>query len=270
MVKRIIREDNITFKSLLLYSIDVSEEDSSTSGKGSIVNLSITVAPDTSIEFKGSLESVYKKTIDFIVKQFPEMDMINKILLNYSTDYLVKKYSSLITVNRDRGTVQVLAQPDKLTEEVAVVEPSEPARITDDFHSSSDSIMQLSSSESGNEITLKEEPSASDVAKKWKWSLKELIGLHLIASRIANGLGMSQDEGLQIYEIESATQANSKSINSRLSEMTKSGLVLKDIKFSDPASSEVSSQEEKPYAIYTITTVGIHWLNHIINRKEKV
>ena len=270
MVKRIIREDNITFKLLLLYSIDVSEEDSSTSGKGSIVNLSITVAPDTSIEFKGSLESVYKKTIDFIVKQFPEMDMINKILLNYSTDYLVKKYSSLITVNRDRGTVQVLAQPDKLTEEVAVVEPSEPARITDDFHSSSDSIMQLSSSESGNEITLKEEPSASDVAKKWKWSLKELIGLHLIASRIANGLGMLQDEGLQIYEIESATQANSKSINSRLSEMTKSGLVLKDIKFSDPASSEVSSQEEKPYAIYTITTVGIHWLNHIINRKEKV
>ena len=269
MVKRIIREDNITFKSLLLYSIDVSEEDSSTSGTGSIVNLSITVAPDTSIEFKGLLESVYKKTIDFIVKQFPEMDMINKILLNYSTDYLVKKYSSLITVNRDRGTVQVLAQPDKLTEDKAVVEPSEPARITDDFHSSSDSIMQLSSSESSNEITLKE-PSTSDVAKKWKWSLKELIGLHLIASRIAKGLAMSQDEGLQIYEIEYATQANPKSINSRLSEMIKSGLVLKDIKFSDPASSEVRRQEERPYAIYTITTVGIHWLNHIINRKEEV
>jgi hypothetical protein len=160
-----------------------TKEDSSTRGTGSIVNLSITVAPSTSIEFKGSLESVYKNTIDFIVKQFPEMDMINRILLNYSTDYLVKKYCNLITVNRDKGTVQVLAQPDKLTEEVGVVKPSEPRRTTDDFHSSSDSIMQLSSSESGNKITLKEEPSASDVAKKWKWSLKELIGLHLIASR---------------------------------------------------------------------------------------
>jgi len=245
----------------------VSEEDSSTSGTGSIVNLSITVAPGTSVEFKGSLESVYKNTIDFFVKQFPEIDMINKILLNYSTDYLVKKYSNLISVNRDRGTVQVLAQPDKLTEEeVAAVEPSEPSSTTDNFHPSSDSIMQLSSSESGNEITLKEEPSASDVAKSRKWSLKELIGLHLIASRIAKGLAMSQDEGLQIYEIEYATQANPKSINLRLSEMIKSGLVLKDIKFSDTATSGVSRQEEKPYAIYTITTMGIHWLNHIIDR----
>jgi hypothetical protein len=248
----------------------VSEEDSSTSGTGSIVNLSITVAPGTPIEFKGSLESVYKNTIDFIVKQFPEMDMINRILLNYSTDYLVKKYCNLITVNRDKGTVQVLAQPDKLTEEVGVVKPSEPRRTTDDFHSSSDSIMQLSSSESGNKITLKEEPSASDVAKKWKWSLKELIGLHLIASRIAKGLAMSQDEGLQIYEIEYATQANPKSINSRLSEMIKSGLVLKDMKFSDTTTSGVSRQEEKPYTIYSITTTGIHWLNHIISRKEKM
>jgi hypothetical protein len=77
--------------------------------------------------------------------------MINKILLNYSTDYLVKKYSNLILVNRDRGTVRVLAQHDKLTEEVGVVvEPSEPPRTTDNFHSSSDSIMQLSSSESGS------------------------------------------------------------------------------------------------------------------------
>ena len=245
----------------------MSDIDSSTSGTGSIVNLSITVAPNTSIEFKGSLESVYRNTIDFFVKQFPEIDMINKILLDYSTDYLVKKYANLITVNRDKGTVHVLAQPDNLTEEVGVaVEPSESARRTDDFHSSSDSIMPLSSSESGNEITLKEESDASDVAKKWKWSLKELIGLHLIASRIAKGLAMSQDEGLQIYEIEYATQANPKSINSRLSEMIKSGLVLKDIKFSDIATSGVSRQEEKPYAIYTITTMGIHWLNHIIDR----
>jgi hypothetical protein len=244
----------------------VSKEDSSTGGTGSIVNLSITIAHGTSVEFKGSLESVYKNTIDFFVKQFPEIDTINKILLNYSTDYLVKKYSNLISVNRDRGTVQVLAQPDKLTEEVAAVEPSEPPRTTDNFHPPSDSIMQLSSSESGNEITLKEEPSASDVAKSRKWSLKELIGLHLIASRIAKGLAMSQDEGLQIYEIEYATQANPKSINSRLSEMIKSGLVLKDIKFSDTATSGVSGQEEKPYAIYTITTMGIHWLNHIIDR----
>jgi hypothetical protein len=244
----------------------VSEEDSSTGGTGGIVNLSITVAPGTSVEFKGSLKSVYKNTIDFFVKQFPEIDTINKILLNYSTDYLVKKYSNLISVNRDRGTVQVLVQPDKLTEEVGVVEPSEPPRTTDNFHPPSDSIMQLSSSESGNEITLKEEPSASDVAKSRKWSLKELIGLHLIASRIAKGLAMSQDEGLQIYEIEYATQANPKSINSRLSEMIKSGLVLKDIKFSDTATSGVSRQEEKPYAIYIITTMGIHWLNHIIDR----
>lgn len=217
--------------------------------------VSITVH-DANIQFRGSLESVYKSTINFILKQFPNTNIAKKISLNYPVDYLVKKYSNLIRIIPDKGT-QVLIQSDRLEEQDDATYKVEGL----DKHKNEEELQEPKSvCGSSDSILLK---------KKKKWSLKELIGLHLVASRIANGLGISQeDEGLQIYEIEYVTQANSKSVNSRLSEMIKSGYVIKDLKF-DSAAGAGGEEEEKPSTIYTITTTGIHWLNHIMDSKAK-
>jgi hypothetical protein len=220
--------------------------------------VSITVH-DANIQFRGSLESVYKSTINFVLKQFPNTNIAKKISLNYPVDYLVKKYSNLIRVLPDKGT-QVLIQSDRLEEQDDATYKVEGL----DKHKNEKELQESKSVRGSSDSTLLE--------RKKKWSLKELIGLHLVASRIANGLGISQeDEGLQIYEIEYATQANSKSVNSRLSEMIKSGYVIKDLKFDSAAGAggEEEEGEEKPSTIYTITTTGIHWLNHIIDSKAK-
>ena len=185
--------------------------------------VSITVH-DANIQFRGSLESVYKSTINFILKQFPNTNIAKKISLNYPVDYLVKKYSNLIRIIPDKGT-QVLIQSDRLEEEEedAIYKVEEL-----DKHKNEKELQEPKSVRGSSDSTL--------LKKKKKWSLKELIGLHLVASRIANDLGISQeDQGLQIYEIEYATQANSKSVNSRLSEMIKSGYVIKDLKFDSAA-----------------------------------
>jgi hypothetical protein len=219
--------------------------------------VSITVH-DANIQFRGSLESVYKSTINFVLKQFPNTNIAKKISLNYPVDYLVKKYSNLIRVLPDKGT-QVLIQSDRLEEQDDATYKVEGL----DKHKNEKELQESKSVRGSSDSTLLE--------RKKKWSLKELIGLHLVASRIANGLGISQeDEGLQIYEIEYATQANSKSVNSRLSEMIKSGYVIKDLKFDSAAGAGgVGEEEEKPSTIYTITTTGIHWLNHIIDSKAR-
>jgi hypothetical protein len=49
--------------------------------------------------------------------------------------------------------------------------------------------------------------------------------------------------------------------------MMKSGYVTKDLKFSPESAGE---GKEEPYTIYRITTVGIHWLNNIIDKKGKI
>jgi hypothetical protein len=208
---------------------------------------------DASIQFRGSLESVYKSTINFIVKQLPDTNIAKKISLNYPVDYLVKKYSNLIKVIPDKGT-RVLIQPDRLEEE----EDTATYEVKDLEKHKNQEKLQGSKSVCGSS-------DSASLERQKKWSLKELIGLHLVASRIANGLGITQDEGLQICEIEYATQANSKSVNSRLSEMIKSGYVIKDLRFDSTA----GIGEEKPSTIYTITTTGIHWLNHIIDSKAR-
>lgn len=236
----------------------IVNDDGSSSSSTNTENILVSITtPDANIQFRGSLESVYKSTIDFIVKQFPNIDIAKKISLNYPVDYLIKKYSNLIKVIPDKGTMQVLVQSDRLEEE----------ELDDATHK----VEELEKHK--NEEELQESESVNDssdsisLEKKKKWSLKELIALHIVASRIANGLRITQDEGLQINEIEYATQANSKSVNSRLSEMIKSGYVIKDLKFDSTA--EAVEGEEKPSTIYTITTTGIHWLNHIIDSKAK-
>ena len=62
------------------------------------------------VQFKGPLQSVLKSTVDFFIKQFPEIDLARKISLYYDKDYLIEKYSSLIKINPEG--VQVLVQPD--------------------------------------------------------------------------------------------------------------------------------------------------------------
>ena len=103
-----------------------------------------------------------------------------------------------------------------------------------------------------------------------KWSIKEFIALQLVASRIAKAIGITQDEGLNLSDIESATKANPKSVTPRLSEMIKSGHVTKDLRFGSQSAAEAKEEEEEePSTIYRITTAGIHWLNNIIDKKVK-
>jgi hypothetical protein len=239
----------------------MSEEGTVNDGRSSSSNtenilVSIT-AHDINIQFRGSLESVYKSTINFIVKQFPDINIAKKISLNYPVDYLVKKYSNLIRVLPDKGTVLVQLDRSGVEEEDDTTYKAEEL----DKHKNEEKLQESKSVRGSSDSIL--------LKKKKKWSLKELIALRLIASRIANGLGITQeDEGLQIYEIEYATQANSKSVNSRLSEMIKSGYVIKDLKFDSTAGVGEGGREEKPSTIYTITTTGIHWLVESYDRQQ--
>jgi hypothetical protein len=243
----------------MIYDDDMSEEGIVNDGESNrnTENILVSITThDANIQFRGSLESVYKSTIDFIVKQFPDINIAKKISLNYPVDYLVKKYSNLIRIIPDKGT-QVLVQLDRSEEEEEADTTTYKVEELDK-HKNEEKLQEPKSVHGSSDST--------SLERRKKWSLKQIIALHLVASRIANGLGITQeDEGLQIYEIEYATQANSKSVNSRLSEMIKSGYVIKDLKFDSTA----GGVEEKPSTIYTITTTGIHWLNHIIDIKAK-
>lgn len=81
---------------------------------------------------------------------------------------------------------------------------------------------------------------------------KDMVALQLIAARIAKDTGKSQDDAMQVSELQSATALNPKSISSRISEMVKAGHVARD---------------EKEQGKYRITTAGIHWLNSIVEKK---
>ena len=181
--------------------------------------------------------------------QFPEVDLARKISLNYDKDYLIEKYSSLIKTSPEGA--QVLVKPDI----------------------SSTDIMQ---EETPNESGLKDDKvvaaaESSKTKHEAKWSIKEFVALQLVASRIAKGLGIIQEEGMKISDIESATtKANPKSVTPRLSEMIRSGHVTKDLRFGTESAAETKEEEEEePSTIYRITTAGIHWLNNIIDKKVK-
>ncbi len=205
------------------------------------VSVSIT-SQGMNVQFKGPLQSVIKSTLDFFIKQFPEVDLARKITLDYDTHFLTKRYAKLIKISSEG--LQVLVQPE----------------------TSSTDIME---EKSPNQSDLKGDKGMGDESKtkpEAKWSIKEFIALELVASRIAKGLGTSQDEGMKISDIESATKANPKSVTSRLSEMIKSGYVAKDLRFGTESAAEGKGEYS---TIYRITTVGIHWLNNIIDKKVK-
>jgi hypothetical protein len=206
-------------------------------------NVSVSITTQSiNVQLKGPLQSVIKSTLDFFIKQFPEVDPARKISLDYDTNFLVKRYAKLIKISSEE--VQVLVQPE--TSSTDIMEETLP-----------------------NKLGLKEVKVSGDYSKtklEAKWSVKEFIALELVASRIAKGLGIIQHEGMKISDIESATKANPKSVTSRLSEMIKSGYVTKDLRFSTET---VAEGKEEPSTIYRITTFGIHWLNNIIDKKVK-
>ena len=91
-----------------------------------------------------------------------------------------------------------------------------------------------------------------------KISDKEMVGLQLVASKIAKDLGKYSDDGMQVSEIQSATSLNPKSVSSRLSELVKAGYVIRE-----------NTRDENESVVYRITTSGIHWLGSTIAKKTK-
>lgn len=92
-----------------------------------------------------------------------------------------------------------------------------------------------------------------------KFSDKQIVALQLVASRIAKGLGKSEDDRLRMPDLQIATGLKSKSISSRLSELVKIGYVQRDV---------VRNGGE--LAAYRITTSGISWLNSILAKRKKI
>ena len=222
-------------------------------GEEEDVSISITTQA-MNVQFKGPLQSVLKSTVDFFIKQFPEVDLARKISLYYDKDYLIQKYSSLIKISPEG--VQVLVQPDTSSSTVDVMQE----KTLNESGLKDDKVVAVVAAAAESSKTKHEA----------KWSIKEFIALQLVASRIAKAIGITQDEGLNLSDIESATKANPKSVTPRLSEMIKSGHVTKDLRFGSQSAAEAKEEEEEePSTIYRITTAGIHWLNNIIDKKVK-
>ncbi len=76
---------------------------------------------------------------------------------------------------------------------------------------------------------------------------KLVIGLQLVASKIASILGKAPSPYLSLQEIENLTSLKAKSISSRISEMSKLGYIEK---------------EQRDHTIaYGLTTIGVKWLS---------
>ena len=82
---------------------------------------------------------------------------------------------------------------------------------------------------------------------------KEIVGLQLVAAKIAHESGKTDKVALSPAELQSNTGLNAKSISSRISEMSKTGYVMKE-------SSESGVR-------YRITTQGITWLHQLLSKK---
>ncbi len=202
------------------------------------------------VQYNGPPLSIIKSILAFFAKQYPEVDLAKKISLNYNTGYLTQKYSRFIKI--DSGKVEVTVQP-----EVASAHLTEsPLSLSDELHVEDYIAMEADL----------EPKSQYQTKHQTKWSTKEFIALHLVASRIAHGLGITQNEGMKISDLESATRSNPKSIVPRLSEMLKSGYITKDVRFDSESLSE--GKQNEPTLIYRITTLGTHWLNNIDKKQQ--
>lgn len=99
-------------------------------------------------------------------------------------------------------------------------------------------------------------PNLSEIHGK-KFSDKEIVMLYLLGSKIAHELGKASDKSSPVSDIQSSTNLNPKSISSRLSELVKVGYVTK-----------TANKESQSESVgYSITTIGIKWLNDVISKK---
>jgi hypothetical protein len=86
-----------------------------------------------------------------------------------------------------------------------------------------------------------------------KLSDKELVGLQLVAQRIASETRTGVSALTTLNSLQEVTSLNPKSLSSRLSEMTKAGFVSREI------------NDEKTQ--FKITTIGIDWLSGLLGKK---
>ncbi len=86
-----------------------------------------------------------------------------------------------------------------------------------------------------------------------KLSDKEIVGLQLVAQRIASETRDGSSDSLTLSSLQETTSLNPKSLSSRLSEMTKAGFVIREV------------LEDKTQ--FKITTIGIDWLFGILSKK---
>ena len=90
-----------------------------------------------------------------------------------------------------------------------------------------------------------------------KLSDKQVVVLYLVAMKIAKELGKAENEKSSIPQIQSTTALNPKSISPRLSELVKSGHVIKE-----------TNKNGSQIGLYIISTAGIHWLASSISKKS--
>lgn len=102
-------------------------------------------------------------------------------------------------------------------------------------------------------------PNLGEIHNK-KFSDKEIVMLFLLGSKIAFELGKTPEKSSPISDIQTTTNLNPKSISSRLSELVKVGYVTKS----------VNKETQTESVVYGITTIGIKWLNDIMNKKFAV
>ena len=86
-----------------------------------------------------------------------------------------------------------------------------------------------------------------------KLSDKELVGLQLVAQRMASVTRDGVSALMTLNSLQEVTSLNPKSLSSRLSEMTKAGFVVREL------------NEEKTQ--FKITTIGVDWLSTLLGKK---
>jgi hypothetical protein len=86
-----------------------------------------------------------------------------------------------------------------------------------------------------------------------KLSDKEIVGLQLVAQRIASETRDGASDSLTLSSLQETTSLNPKSLSSRLSEMTKAGFVIREV---------IEDRTQ-----FKITTIGIEWLFGILSKK---
>lgn len=87
-----------------------------------------------------------------------------------------------------------------------------------------------------------------------KLSDKELVGLQLIAQRIASETQAGVSASMTLASLQETTSLNPKSLSSRLSEMAKAGFVIRE------------TIDDKTQ--FRMSTLGIEWLTGLLSKKS--